>query len=78
MPGPMPQPEILTLDPNNENVILAVPEDIDPSTIMTGQRSYRICSLCILCVLLDYGFSFLSQYIYRGYVLKHNPILEKH
>ena len=51
--GPMPQPEILTLDPNDENVILAVPEDIDPSTIMTGKcfgilliRNIRIRRTC--------------------------------
>ena len=28
----LPQPKILTLDTNDENVILAIPEDIDPAT----------------------------------------------
>ncbi|KAI1299211.1 Transcription initiation factor TFIID subunit 1 [Halotydeus destructor] len=29
----IPEPRILTLDPNDENIVLGIPEDIDPSTI---------------------------------------------
>ncbi|XP_037088620.1 LOW QUALITY PROTEIN: transcription initiation factor TFIID subunit 1-like [Pollicipes pollicipes] len=29
--GRMPRPRILTLDPNDENVILGIPEDVDPT-----------------------------------------------
>ena len=29
----IPEPKILTLDPNDENIILGIPEDIDPSTL---------------------------------------------
>ena len=28
----MPEPSILTLDPNDENIILEIPEDRDPGT----------------------------------------------
>lgn len=29
----VPKPKVLTLDPNDENIILGIPDDIDPSTI---------------------------------------------
>lgn len=29
----IPKPKVLTLDPNDENIILGIPDDIDPSTI---------------------------------------------
>ncbi|KAF0298206.1 Transcription initiation factor TFIID subunit 1 [Amphibalanus amphitrite] len=29
--GRMPEPRILTLDPNDENIILGIPEDVDPT-----------------------------------------------
>lgn len=31
--GKIPKPKILTLDPNDENIILGIPDDIDPSKI---------------------------------------------
>lgn len=32
----IPKPKILTLDPNDENIILGIPDDIDPSKIQQG------------------------------------------
>lgn len=32
----IPKPTILTLDPNDENIILGVPDDIDPSKQIAG------------------------------------------
>lgn len=32
----LPEPKILTLDPNDENIILGIPDDIDPSKIQQG------------------------------------------
>ena len=32
----IPEPSILTLDPNDENIILGIPEDIDPATLNQG------------------------------------------
>lgn len=32
----VPKPTILTLDPNDENIILGVPDDIDPSKQIAG------------------------------------------
>jgi len=29
----IPKPKILTLDPNDENIVLGIPEDVDPSKI---------------------------------------------
>ncbi|XP_055848385.1 transcription initiation factor TFIID subunit 1 isoform X1 [Episyrphus balteatus] len=31
--GKVPKPKVLTLDPNDENIILGIPDDIDPSKI---------------------------------------------
>ena len=31
----IPSPRILTLDPNDENIILEIPEDVDPSAPVT-------------------------------------------
>lgn len=33
----IPKPTILTLDPNDENIILGVPDDIDPSKQIAGK-----------------------------------------
>ncbi|XP_060532389.1 transcription initiation factor TFIID subunit 1 isoform X2 [Cylas formicarius] len=33
----VPKPSILTLDPNDENIILGIPDDIDPSKQVAGQ-----------------------------------------
>ncbi|XP_066256544.1 transcription initiation factor TFIID subunit 1 [Euwallacea similis] len=33
----IPKPSILTLDPNDENIILGIPDDIDPSKQVAGQ-----------------------------------------
>lgn len=35
----IPKPSILTLDPNDENIILGVPDDIDPSKQIAGQAT---------------------------------------
>ncbi|XP_052869820.1 transcription initiation factor TFIID subunit 1 [Anopheles cruzii] len=32
--GKIPKPKVLTLDPNDENIILGIPDDIDPSKIV--------------------------------------------
>ncbi|XP_069947042.1 transcription initiation factor TFIID subunit 1 isoform X2 [Cherax quadricarinatus] len=32
----IPEPTVLTLDPNDENIILGIPEDVDPATIAQG------------------------------------------
>lgn len=32
----IPEPTVLTLDPNDENIILGIPEDVDPSTLTQG------------------------------------------
>lgn len=32
----IPKPKILTLDPNDENIILGIPDDVDPSKIVRG------------------------------------------
>lgn len=29
----IPKPKVLTLDPNDENIILGIPDDVDPSKI---------------------------------------------
>jgi hypothetical protein len=39
----VPKPSILTLDPNDENIILGIPDDIDPSKQIAGM----LCS-CLL------------------------------
>lgn len=35
----IPKPTILTLDPNDENIILGVPDDIDPSKQIAGKNA---------------------------------------
>ncbi|XP_068208830.1 transcription initiation factor TFIID subunit 1 [Palaemon carinicauda] len=32
----VPEPTVLTLDPNDENIILGIPEDVDPATLSQG------------------------------------------
>lgn len=34
----IPTPKVLTLDPNDENIILGIPDDIDPSKIVKNTR----------------------------------------
>lgn len=34
----IPKPKVLTLDPNDENIILGIPDDIDPSKIVKNTR----------------------------------------
>ena len=34
----IPEPKILTLDPNDENIILGIPEDVDPTTLNQGSE----------------------------------------
>lgn len=33
----IPKPTILTLDPNDENIILGIPDDVDPSKQVAGK-----------------------------------------
>jgi len=33
----IPEPTVLILDPNDENIILGIPEDVDPSTLAQGE-----------------------------------------
>lgn len=33
----IPKPTILTLDPNDENIILGIPDDVDPSKQIAGE-----------------------------------------
>ncbi|KRT80746.1 hypothetical protein AMK59_5191, partial [Oryctes borbonicus] len=35
----VPKPTILTLDPNDENIILGIPDDVDPSKQIAGQAT---------------------------------------
>lgn len=37
--GRLPEPRILTLDPNDENIILGIPEDVDTS-VTKGEREW--------------------------------------
>lgn len=53
----VPKPKILTLDPNDENIILGIPDDVDPSKITRGIR------LNIL-FLLYFTFNPSNQIIY--------------
>ena len=39
----VPEPPILTLDPNDENIILGIPEDVDPSTLNQGNFEISVC-----------------------------------
>lgn len=34
----IPKPKVLTLDPNDENIILGIPDDVDPSKIIKNTR----------------------------------------
>lgn len=36
----VPKPKILTLDPNDENIILGIPDDVDPSKITRGKEFF--------------------------------------
>lgn len=36
----IPEPTVLTLDPNDENIILGIPEDVDPSTLAQGSCTF--------------------------------------
>lgn len=38
----VPKPSILTLDPNDENIILGVPDDIDPTKQIAGISVYLL------------------------------------
>ena len=40
----IPSPRILTLDPNDENIILEIPEDKDPNAPVTTQtKKEKVC-----------------------------------
>lgn len=38
----IPKPSILTLDPNDENIILGIPDDIDPTKQIAGKTFSNI------------------------------------
>lgn len=48
----VPKPKILTLDPNDENIILGIPDDVDPSKITRG-------------TYIKYFFKFSALKLYR-------------
>lgn len=47
----IPKPSILTLDPNDENIILGVPDDIDPSKQIAGDIAAKHKYTLIIFVL---------------------------
>lgn len=38
----IPEPPILTLDPNDENIILGIPEDVDPATLNQDEAPVKV------------------------------------
>lgn len=52
----IPEPTVLTLDPNDENIILGIPEDVDPSTLSQGSC---IFPMSYILVWDEYFFSFI-------------------
>jgi transcription initiation factor TFIID subunit 1 len=48
----IPKPKILTLDPNDENIVLGIPEDVDPSKIPDRMAApVKVCLIKITCLL---------------------------
>jgi len=39
----IPEPHVLTIDPNDENIILDIPEDKDPNTPETPAKKEKVC-----------------------------------
>lgn len=37
----VPKPKVLTLDPNDENIILGIPDDIDPSKVLINFTKFK-------------------------------------
>lgn len=56
----IPKPKILTLDPNDENIILGIPDDVDPSKITRG--TLRIHGHTTLCYA---SYTYLHTYIHH-------------
>ena len=56
----IPSPRILTLDPNDENIILEIPEDVDPNAPVTPQTKKEKVWGCekfgiyIMCIEIPY------------------------
>lgn len=46
-----PEPQILTLDPNDENIILGVPDDPDPNSLTNTEpvkeKKVKLCFPCL-------------------------------
>ncbi|XP_076037164.1 transcription initiation factor TFIID subunit 1-like [Oratosquilla oratoria] len=38
----VPEPNVLTLDPNDENIILGIPEDVDPATLTQDEAPQKV------------------------------------
>ena len=38
----IPSPRILTLDPNDDNIILEIPEDVDPNAPVTPAKKEKV------------------------------------
>ena len=36
----IPRPKILTLDPNDENIVLGIPDDVDPTKQIASELSF--------------------------------------
>lgn len=47
----IPEPTVLTLDPNDENIILGIPEDVDPSTLAQGSCTLSCVKRCLFKIL---------------------------
>lgn len=47
----IPKPTILTLDPNDENIILGVPDDIDPSKQIAGEIESEKSNVLIIVIV---------------------------
>lgn len=47
----IPEPTVLTLDPNDENIILGIPEDVDPSTLAQGSCTLSWVKRCLFKIL---------------------------
>ena len=44
----IPSPRILTLDPNDENIILEIPEDVDPSAPVQPAKKEKVITIFYL------------------------------
>ena len=68
----IPSPRILTLDPNDENIILEIPEDVDPSApVQPAKKEKVITILDVIIPLCTYNV--LSQNLIFSFENSVNP-----